>query len=127
MDKTEWWLGCRLRWGVAGMALLGTLPAMAGLVIERFLAAEVEVRQGNDFVYLPAEQIGTPPVDVLEVDGRNFLKVRDREGAVRWVNKGDVVTSDLKAMRTNCQGHTRAASADAELLSPRGVGEKCDQ
>lgn len=95
------------------------------LLITGFDADEVEVRKGEKYVLVPGPTLGELPIEVLESDNRNFLRIKGRDGAMLWVNGGDVVTSDLESYRRNCTSLVVTESDDRKQYGLRGVGEKC--
>ena len=113
---------------VALVSLFGSSVALADkpqLAITALPDDEIEIRVDDQYSYMPARDVATPPIPVLEVDELNFLKIKAKDGRVVWVNKAEVETSDLAKLRKNCQSIAMAKPDDSVALGVRGVGEKC--
>lgn len=115
----------RIEWLILWTMLCVKAYAGSTLTITAFDATEVEIRQGEKYRYLNSDKLGKLPIDVLDRDKRNFLKIRLPGGEMVWVNGGDVHTSDLKGLRHNCSGLAMSEPSDRKQYGIRGVGEKC--
>ena len=99
--------------------------ADGGSRIISFDDEEVEVRVNGDFDYWPADKLGTPPIDILDKDDSNFVKIKAASGEV-WVSLSYVTTDEQAAMKKNCQSQQLAQSGSKKQFGVRGIGESCE-
>ena len=99
--------------------------ADGGSRIISFDDEEVEVRVNGDFDYWPAHKLGTPPIDILDKDDSNFVKIKAASGEV-WVSLSYVTTDEQAAMKKNCQSQQLAQSGSKKQFGVRGIGESCE-
>jgi len=123
MKKIAFVYWVMLAWGVPAMAELPEGKARHYVI--GFDDTEVEVLAEDGGVdYLAVEDIGEPPLPILEDDGRGFVRVQTRDGGMVWLGRSYLQT-DEQVEVPSCHDARLAKASDRTMASARGVGEAC--
>lgn len=99
------------------------LSAQEVKVIE-FGLDELEVRVGNEYQYLQSDQVGTPPILVLEEDSKGWIRLESSYASDLWVTKSSVKLNTDKPV-VICKRSEIAQNPDKKQYGSRGAGESC--
>lgn len=105
-----------------------SLQADSGLGrIVSFDDEEVEVRVNGEIDYWPVARLGQPPINILEKDSSNFVRIDTTDNGAVWVSLSYITTDHQAALKKNCQSQQLASSEDKKQFGVRGIGESCEE
>ncbi len=124
MTRVAWVCGALFLLFVTSLSAEPPADSKARAYIIGFDDTEIEVLEDGEIDFRAVEDIGDPPLPILEDDGRGFVRVKARDGSMLWLGRSYLQTDEKTEVPT-CHDARLAKASDRTMASARGVGEAC--